>query len=606
MIWLNWFRGRRRLLSAVGLGALAVMVGAQGGVAELAGGGAGAPALVYANQGWTQADRDVFYTTSQGSHLMPYAWFKALRRTDTGAAFADDQLQRFGYLPNESAAAVENLPIGFALDRRSATVQLGMTCAACHTTQITYLDHGTSRILRVDGAPTGADFQRFLTDLGAAAQATLDDPARFDAFAHAVLSGDYSADAAAELKVEFGGWTAAFQDFMGRSLPTAVAWGPGRLDAFGMIFNRVSGPDLDLPDNVHRADAPVSYPFLWNAHRQDKTQWNGVAGNGLYTLGLARNTGEVFGVFADYKPAISFAGVVNPLTGKRMWRVINFGGNSVDFDGLQKLEEKIAVLRPPPWPKDAWPLDAKRVKAGAVVFQKTCAKGCHEAGAAAYPPNAWVTPVQPVGTDPRMAGNAARTAQSGAFEGSQALVKPLTFDTQASAVDLLTTSVVGALLNEALDHPDRFNSGVLRAVQLDLSVAPAGASVEAALASANPKAVVLSQLSTLYAPPPAAPGASYEARRLYGIWATAPYLHNGSVPTLADLLLPASARPKTFRVGTRMFDPAKVGFSTDPATPGNIATFDTSLPGNSNAGHEYGTRLSAKDRRNLLEFLKQL
>jgi hypothetical protein len=605
MIRLNWTRGRRRLFSAAGLGALGVMIWAPSGSAQLEDGAP--PPVVYADQGWKQADRDVFYNTSQGSHLMPYAWFKALRRTDTGAPFAGDELQRYGYLHNESAAAVDNLPIGFALDKRSATVQLGMTCAACHTTQITYVDHETSRILRIDGAPTGADFQRFLTDLGAAAQATLDDATRFDAFAHAVLGGDYSGDAAEELKVQFGGWTTAFQEFMGRSLPTAAVWGPGRLDAFGMIFNRVSGPDLDLPDNVQRADAPVSYPFLWNAHRQDKTQWNGLAGNGLYTLGLARNTGEVFGVFAAYKPTISLPGLVNPLTGKRIWRVMSFSSNSVDFDGLQRLEEKIAILKPPPWPKAAWPLDAKRVAAGAIVFKNNCAKSCHEAGDVAYPPNAWATPIQPVGTDPRMAGNAGRMAQSGPFEGSQALVKALTFDKQAAAADLLTTSVVGALVSEAVDHPDRLNTGVLRAAQLDLAMAPANARMAAAPASADPKAVVLSQLSTLYAPPPpAAPGASYEARRLYGIWATAPYLHNGSVPTLADLLLPAAQRPKTFRVGTRQFDPGKVGFSTDAAAPGNSSTFDTALPGNSNAGHEYGAHLSATDRRNLLEFLKQL
>jgi hypothetical protein len=606
MIGLKWARRHGRLAPALGLGVLAAMAAASGGRAQLETAAVKDAPLVYADQGWTQADRDLFYTTSQGSHLMPYAWFKALRRADTGAGFADDQLQRYGYLHNESAAAVDNLPIGFALDKRSATTQLGMTCAACHTTQLTYLDHGTSKTLRIDGAPTGADFQRFLIDLGAAAKATLEDSARFDAFARAVLNGDYSVDTAAELKGEFGGWTSAFQDFMGRALPTAVAWGPGRLDAFGMIFNRVSGPDLDLMDNVVRADAPVSYPFLWNAHRQDKTQWNGVAGNGLYTLGLARNTGEVFGVFADYKPVISLPGVVNPLTGKRIWRVIGFGGNSVDFAGLQQLEEKIAVLKPPPWPKAALPLDARRVAAGAVVFQNNCAKSCHEAGTVSYPPNAWATPIQAVGTDTRMATNAGRTAQSGPFEGSQALVKVLTFDKQATAVDLLTTSVVGALLSEALEHPDRLDTGVLRAVQLDAGAVSSGGLMAAPPASTSSKVVLLSQLSTLYAPTPAAPTASYEARRLYGIWATAPYLHNGSVPTLADLLLPAAQRPKTFRVGTRVFDPAKVGFSTDPEAPGNTSTFDTTLPGNSNAGHDYGTHLSVKDRRNLLEYLKQL
>ncbi len=89
---------------------------------------------------------------------------------------------------------------------------------------------------------------------------------------------------------------------------------------------------------------------------------------------------------------------------------------------------------------------------------------------------------------------------------------------------------------------------------------------------------------------------AYKARPLNGIWATAPYLHNGSVPTLYDLLLPASPtpndpkemtyRPKTFYVGSREFDPKKVGFRTD-TNGGSGFFFDTTLPSNSNAGHEY-------------------
>src|SRR5690606_24698234 len=64
---------------------------------------------------------------------------------------------------------------------------------------------------------------------------------------------------------------------------------------------------------------------------------------------------------------------------------------------------------------------------------------------------------------------------------------------------------------------------------------------------------------------------SYKARSLNGIWATAPYLHNGSVPSLYDLLLPKKRpgdpeegeyRPDEFMVGSREFDPVKVGFRT--------------------------------------------
>ncbi|HET6971013.1 MAG TPA: di-heme-cytochrome C peroxidase, partial [Phenylobacterium sp.] len=100
---------------------------------------------------------------------------------------------------------------------------------------------------------------------------------------------------------------------------------------------------------------------------------------------------------------------------------------------------------------------------------------------------------------------------------------------------------------------------------------------------------------------------AYKARPLEGIWATAPYLHNGSVPTLYDLLLPPARRPASFKVGTRAFDPKKVGYATDPSALGNSFTFDTSQPGNSNKGHDYGVgALTPAQRLELLEYLKGL
>jgi hypothetical protein len=96
---------------------------------------------------------------------------------------------------------------------------------------------------------------------------------------------------------------------------------------------------------------------------------------------------------------------------------------------------------------------------------------------------------------------------------------------------------------------------------------------------------------------------SYKARPLNGIWATAPYLHNGSVPTLYDLLLPPASRPKKFVLGRREFDPKKVGYESEGDVPFVI---DTSVTGNGNGGHEYGVTLSDADRWALLEYLKTL
>jgi hypothetical protein len=103
---------------------------------------------------------------------------------------------------------------------------------------------------------------------------------------------------------------------------------------------------------------------------------------------------------------------------------------------------------------------------------------------------------------------------------------------------------------------------------------------------------------------PLSPPLGYYARDLAGIWATAPYLHNGSVANLVELLTPPAQRAKQFYVGSNVFDPARIGFSTEP-TP--VATLlDTAVPGNSNAGHAYGTELSAAEKERLIEYIKTL
>lgn len=93
----------------------------------------------------------------------------------------------------------------------------------------------------------------------------------------------------------------------------------------------------------------------------------------------------------------------------------------------------------------------------------------------------------------------------------------------------------------------------------------------------------------------------YANSPLDGVWARAPYLHNGSVPTLDDLLRPAVERPREFWTGCRTFDAEKVGFAcTAPFL------FRVAAPGNGNGGHEYGSTLPAEERASLLEYLKTL
>ena len=95
---------------------------------------------------------------------------------------------------------------------------------------------------------------------------------------------------------------------------------------------------------------------------------------------------------------------------------------------------------------------------------------------------------------------------------------------------------------------------------------------------------------------------------LDGLWLRGPYLHNGSVPTLADLLAPPDMRPKAFQRGSDVVDRERGGFVSPPcdphaAPPPGTICFDTSLPGNGNGGHVYGTGLPVSDKQDLLAYL---
>jgi hypothetical protein len=555
----------------------------------------------YAEQGWSAADRDAFYTTSQGSVMMPYTWFRALRRVDVDEPFAGDQLQRYGYLPNaRSRSNPEGLPVGFVIAGDTTTGDIGMTCAACHTAQLEYKKDDVTYALRLDGAPTNADFQSFLTDLTAAARATVADPGRFATFARAVLLGSYSTSRADQLKINFGAWTKQFGAFMDASLPSSP-WGPGRLDAFGMIFNRVAGLDLGLSHNIKVADAPVSYPFLWNASQQDHTQWNGGVPNGLYIQALGRNTGEVLGVFARFTPQPPRLRIPG-LPPK-----ISYRKHSAEIVGLQALEEKIVKLRPPSWPKDIFGLDEELAQKGKALFAIHC-KSCHSTEERSSDVlDAWATPVKAVGTDPKMALNAERIVDSGTLEGSLIPLGTIgdKLDKSAKAHDVLAVSVIGILLDQAIVEFARLEQdGLWRAVRKDLTRLHRPINI---IRIKEVTDLILDKLSGLFRPPvPATAGAAYESRALHGIWATAPYLHNGSVPNLWELLTPARERKTTFMVGSRLFDPKNVGYVTDQS-PFQNATFvadPANANGNGNGGHEYGTGLTEEDRWAIIEYLK--
>ncbi|MCG6207098.1 hypothetical protein LPW26_20835 [Rhodopseudomonas sp. HC1] len=595
-----------------------------------------APAMaqtpIYVDQGsdWTAAERADFYIRDQGSRMIPLAWLKALKQPD-GAPFLEGSLARYGYLPNPAVS--NNLPVGFSTSGAGGAETVGMTCSACHTRQIV----AEGKTYRIDGGPAIVDFQSLLTDLDAAAGRVTATDADFKAFAATVLrTPSPDPNDVLALRQSFDLWYTRYHTLVQRALPKHQ-WGPARLDAVGMIFNRLTGLDVGPPpsfmiaDNIKVADAPVRYPFLWNAPIQDKTQWPGFSDNGSALLALSRNLGEVYGVFGIFQP-----------TNNGFY--VNFlNNNSANFDGLGKLEDLVKKIGPPKWP---WLLDGGLAAKGKAIYNASgsCAD-CHgiKPGETRFYNNkTWKTPVQNVGTDTREYNILAWTAKTGVLQG--AFIPGVTTPLKETdlAFNMLATSVIGSILEQGLSSigtaattapvataqpplSDRalaerrtaqgFQPGAPQLQQLSPQFRDLRGAFRGATPQPPPQLDNFSvQGLRIPAPPVAAappPQGAYEARVMRGIWAAAPYLHNGSVPTLADLLKPANQRAKQFKVGNA-YDTVNVGLAADQTDfDYTLVTTDCSNlnSGNSNCGHEgpeFGTQLSDEDKKALLEYLKSL
>ena len=586
-----------------------------------------------ATQGWSAGARVAWYTTSQGSRLIPQAWLDNLEQPDGTGMFLDPAyINTFRYLPNaagnwtspdKSCPFDKSLPLGFTVDCQSdkglTGTQLrwksaqsdkepwvGMNCSACHTTQMTY--KGTT--FRADGGPALADFQLFIDKLSLAMHETEPQGPKFDRFASKVLGAQASQADRNALRVAVAKWN-DWNDKLntlndpnqGDPAHEIPAYGFGRLDAIGHIYNKVSllaTPASIAHQQANPSDAPTSYPFLWNVPQLDRVEWNGIAANsvlaGLHYGALGRNTGEVIGVFGDV----------------RITKNPGLGGytSSVKVKTLDDMEAQLATLQPPRWPAAFGPIDPKLAAAGHQLFAKDCAS-CHTIPTKPQGDltEKFTTTLQPVfpiagteergsGTDFWMACNAVlNSASSGLFTGNKAnVVAGAPIQDPAANLVLLTNAVTGVLANNKWE--------VAKLVIFHSQGLPPPSPPSFA-ANVDPK-LARAEACKNFKDDPSDPKMVYKGRPLQGIWATAPFLHNGSVPNLWELLLPPAQRSKTFYVGTREFDPKNVGYETAKSAD-NSFLFDTSLPGNANTGHDYNNAgLTDADRQALIEYMKTL
>ncbi len=596
-------------------------------------------------QGWTLKETKAWSYASQGSRLMPASWFEALEQPEGGALFSDlDYLTSFGYLAPPADWDMTR-PIGFVADAQndsklpntklrwfkgqSAKEEwIGFNCSACHTAQIDIPQNDGSVATRiVQGAPGMGDFQSFIGALNTSLQRTLDDDARFNRFAARVLEGSKDTTDNRTMLRGALGELVNFQNRVAHPNRTDSEYGFARVDAVGYILNKtlvLANPDREeLQGNP--SDAPVSYPFLWNIFRENHLQYNGMVAKQMIDVkgleridvgGMGRNAGEVIGVFGDVDPkAHGFVQREGDKLGVPIYR------SSIRVKNLNLLEETLARLTPPMWTEMVGPLDGSKVAAGKVIYDQQCAS-CH------IPEEQWASADWPKGkgtdvmiplktlqktgdlTDTQMACNAFNATGP---TGQMADVKGIAGE-EDKVANMLTVMVKGTLVDKlgdllAAGFENVYFPGRLPVV--DGNRPAAGMVLAEVSPSALPEppvdqACIDAKINGKYAN-------HYKARPLDGIWATAPYLHNGSVPTLYHLLLAPKDRPTSFYVGDTMLDTANVGLVWRDDPDGTAFKFEVRdsngmvVTGNGNQGHDYGvSKLTEEQRQALLEYLKSL
>ncbi len=390
--------------------------------------------------------------------------------------------------------------------------------------------------------------------------ATGSDPSKRAAFeARAVRFGFPSVRVASDFNAGYHAVAAgaADRDWTARAATPA---GYGRNDALAVIARVLFNYSIGVPSNTNKATAPVNFPYLWNIGNLYWVQYNASA-----RQPMARNIGEALGVGAITHFVDPHSGRLAPLPGR--WRT------SIPVNNLYALETLLGRLQPPKWPAGVLgAVDPGRAARGRILFQQNCA-ACHAVRQlGSNSSSQWsvkVLPLRIIGTDPRDAENFANTTYDGSKLG---LSKKAT---AAQGLQMVTHAIRTQAYRD-MQLPQKLWPVYDGFGRPNIVTAPCG----------------------------------YKARPLVGVWATAPFLHNGSVPTVFDLL--SEKRPARFRVGAADYDPVHLGLGNPSGT--NVVTIDTSLVGNSNSGHWFtsdqrragriGRHLTDPEKFAIIEYLK--
>ena len=563
-------------------------------------------------------------------------------------------------------------------DAKLGAELVDFTCSLCHTGELHYrgtairIDGGQSM-----HAITSMKPGQFQADLMLAMLATYWNPWKFNRFARNVIeprltggtAKDFDFDAAkSKLRAEFrqsidtllaNAWT----DLKHGNYP--VFEGYGRTDATQRIANTVFGRHISA-DNYRAATAPVSYPHLWDIAKFDWVQWEGYA-----SQPMARNINESLGVGARldlfdefgaplplhlrYDTSIhpdrlhEIEGTLAKLKAPR-WPEQLFGKIDVEKARAGRVLFDVHCRHCHGPHLDPY-LDPKFVDAATgerepgVTFvlldDGSCAASSPEHPQAGKPlTEAQCLNLQNPQRIADVDGNLAYEIENDTLRVTGTLGAKAVDEWRVALVPITDVGTDrNAALNFANHRYDASRLGWTSEELLSLCIAP---DVADRIDPSSVSAVVgLNIMSTAISNryfeqfPPASPEElfkymgygifdyprtdpgrlkNYKSRPLHGIWATPPFLHNGSVRTVYQMISPREEREQWFWSGTKEYDPVDLGYRNLPV-PGAVR-YDTRVTGNDNTGHEFragcqsngviGPYLKPVERRQIIEYLKAM
>jgi hypothetical protein len=582
--------------------------------------------------GLSQQQRQSYYHLSQGSEILPWILLTAVDVKDPGSSkpFVEN-LSRFGLLPDPGRD--DGLPVGLTVATNPFTFGMdfvGVTCAACHVGELRH----DGKAVRVDGAPNMFNLQLFYSEAVEALLALKSDhgklwdalkrlgrqdwqrygvaapfvrPATLVYYGANVLLHRDRLDARLEL-IDVIRVAQAHRD---QEHPTS---GFGRLDAFdgtrNFLFTRLRKADAGATFEVNSAnlvklDAAVKFPPLWSrkamppepveAYRDQPGRFPSVWGFKDYdwiewtidtNTVMERNITETLGAGATV--------VLDP-------QRTSMFDSSIPVTNMHALEWLAYYLDPPRWPEAAFgAIKPDLAAAGETIFRGRCA-GCHEYGSDQRTPAGLIRlrgmRPEDVGTD----ATAALRISCPVPDTGALSIPPRAYSADDSRLLKDCAGVTAGTAFEGASFARTVQAAVDGIKQKAYAAAGLDEKQRRVMEDLDRREKVTWRDTLLDTKAPYGP---YAARPLYGIWAAAPFLHNGSVPTLYDLLLPPERRPKTFALGARQYDPVKLGFAVETSCSQQDCLVDTTRTGNGNGGHIWGTDLSESDRMALLEYLK--